>query len=242
MSKQRSIIIRIITFIISITIVLFLGSILTLYVYAGNLVFGNNSYSAPSRYSTLDATQNSNIPEFYESLSKEKGEFSIIEYPAIVQDRYNPFPYYQSFHKRKYLNGYFHSHVLKKQWGIKNIFDSPVYPVEIILSRFVILGRLVDNKIDLTNIIDLFSGMIDLYDIRALRNSGARYILLHKHIMEEIIIVQNKLQNNNDLVNEQDSEIAKHVYNYSLHLKKYYKKYFGQPVHENTSLIVFQIP
>ena len=167
-----------------ISIAFFTGIILVLYIQSGRLLFGNFFNSIQSSSASLNTIQDSNIPEFYKNLSKEKGEFSIIEYPVTVQDRYNPFPYYQSFHRKKILNGYFLSHALKKQWKIKDILASNVWLVEIIMSR------LENNKLNLSKLIDLFSNFIDLYDINALRNSGARYIILHKNIKDEIMAVK----------------------------------------------------
>jgi hypothetical protein len=196
-------------------------------------LFTNHTYAASVKNS--HHLQFDNVSEFYKKLSKEKGEFSIIEYPVIVQNSYNPFPYYQSLHQKKVLNGYFLSRALKKQWGIRDILDADIWLAEIILSR------LENNKIDISKITDLFTNIIYLYDISAIRNSRAKYIILHKHIMEEIINIQKDLKNNTDFIKDPDSNISRHVYNFSRHFKNYYYRYFGKPVFEDQWLIIFQI-
>ena len=212
------------------------GIALILYIYSGGLLFGNIIHSALSSYSLPDKIQYRNIPGFYKALLKEKGDFSIIEYPAIIQDRYNPLPYYQSFHQKKILNGYFLSHALKKQLETRDILASNVWLVEIIMSR------LENNKLNFSKIIDLFSNFIDLYDIDALRNSGARYIILHKNIKDEIMAVKDDPLVYEDFMKGSGSQkIQRHIGKFSSNFNKYFKRYFGEPVYENNLLIVFRI-
>lgn len=224
------------TKIITLIAIIFLaGFAITVYIYSGKLLFGNIIHTTQTN-TLSDKMQNHNIPEFYRTLSKGKGNFSIIEYPAIVQDRFNPFPYYQSYHQKKILNGYFLSHALKKQWKIKNIFETNVWPVEIILSS------LENNKINLSKVINIFPDFVDLHNIHSIRNSGAKYIILHKIIKDEIIAVKNDPQVHGDVMKGADSiKIWRHVYRFSFHLKEYYRRYFGEPVYENNLLIVFKV-
>lgn len=214
----------------------FILSFAFLLLSAGPLLSRNSNTTERYKlsYGSLDKNsyhmQSSNIHGFYKRLSEEKGEFSVIEYPMIVPDHYNIYPDYQSLHKKEILIGYFYSHALKKQWHVKNESDTDIWPLE------VILGNLDNKKINLANM-----NIIDLYDINSLRSSKAKYIILHKHLVEEIISVQKGLQNYNDLTIESDSLIFRHIYNFSLHFKKYYQRYFGKPVFEDKWLIVFQI-
>ncbi|HDH05285.1 MAG TPA: hypothetical protein ENH01_06175 [Nitrospirae bacterium] len=166
----------------------------------------------------------------------EKGEFSIVEYPVIAQDRYNPFPYYQSFHRKKILNGYFLSHALKKQWKTRDILASDVWLVEIIMSR------IENNKLNFSRLVNLSGNFIDLYDINALRSSGAKYIILHKNIGDEIMSVKDDPRVYKDFMKGTNSrEILRHIGRFSSHFNEYFRRYFGEPVYENDLLIVFRI-
>lgn len=179
-------------------------------------------------------SEKSNIPEFYKMLSKEKGNFSIIEYPAIVQDRYNPVPYYQSFHEKNVLRGYFFSHALKKQFKIKNMLNNKIWPLETIFSRLEI------KKTYFTFIMNFFPDIIDLYDINSIRNSGAKYIILHKQMKDEVLAVTEDPQFKEKFANVTQN-IWEQFYRSSLHFKGYYQRYMGDPVFEDKLLVVFKI-
>ncbi len=174
-------------------------------------------------------------PEFYRNLSEEKDNFSIIEYPAIMQDHYNPFPHYQSVHKKEILNGYYFSHALKKQWTFKKMLNTKMWPLEILSSRLEI------KKIYFNFIIDLFTNGIDLYDINSIRNSRAKYIILHKNIKDEISAVKGDSRPDKDLMRTDLLEILEHVRRVSFHFKNYYQRHFGEPFYEDELLVVFQV-
>lgn len=223
-------------YIILVGAVFFIAIFFFIFTTSGWLLFGNIINSAKSSYFPSEKTIDQRIPEFYRTLKKEKENFSIIEYPVIIQDRYNPIYYYQSYHRKKILKGYFLSHALKKQWRIRHKGNVSIWPVEIMLSL------LENNKINFSKIINLFHDFIDLYDIPSIRNSGAKYIILHKNIKDEFGALNDDSQVYGDLLKDEDNRnILKHIDKFSFHFKAYYKRYFGEPHYENNFLVVFRI-
>ncbi|MEE9118011.1 MAG: hypothetical protein V3U02_05395 [Calditrichia bacterium] len=223
-------------YIILVGAVFFIAIFFFIFTTSGWLLFGNIINSAKSSYFPSEKTIDQRIPEFYRTLKKEKENFSIIEYPVIIQDRYNPIYYYQSYHRKKILKGYFLSHALKKQWRIRHKGNVSIWPVEIMLSL------LENNKINFSKIINLFHDFIDLYDIPSIRNSGAKYIILHKNIKDESLAVKDSNRDYSEIIKRPENQVIwNHIYNFSSHFKEFYKRYFGEPLYENYFLIVFQI-
>ena len=224
------------TNIIIITIVFFVCIFSVLYMYSGQFLFGNIIYTIQSSDHLSDITQGHDIPEFYSRLSKESGNFSIIEYPTIIQDRFNPLYQYQALHGKKILHGYFQSHALKKEWKIPEVIKNNVLLAEVIFSR------LESKKLNLSGIVNLLPGVIDLYDIPSLKKSGAKYIILHKNIKDEIIALKNSPDLTNELAKgNNDKKIWQHSTRSALHLKSYYSRYLRKPVYEDDVLIVVEI-
>ena len=214
---------------ILIALVFCTGMAVILNSYAGHLLLGS---PGTAHFPLTDKS----YPEFYRALSKEEGDFKIIEYPVIIQDRFNPFPDYQYYHKKKILNGYFQSHALKKQWALKDIQHANLWPLEVIASK------LENNKINFSRLLNMFHNFIDLYNIPSIKNSGAKYLIIHKHIITEINAVKDINGAFGDMLkNDINLKALKQTYNFTLHFKAYYKQYFGSPVYQDSQIIVFEI-
>ena len=205
-------------------------------MYSGQLLFGNFIHSIQSYANLSDKIQGNDIPEFYSRLSKEEGDFSIIEYPTIIQDRFNPLYQYQAVHGKKMLHGYFQSHALKKEWGIPEVIKNNVLLAEVVFSR------LESKKLNLSGIARLLPGFIDLYDIPSLKRSGAKYIIIHKNIKQEVIALKNDPVLTNEITKgNNDKKIWQHTTRSALHLKSYLSRYFGKPIYEDDILIAINI-
>lgn len=207
-----------------------------LYNYSGELLLpAEFPFSRPD-HSNQNKTISETIPDFYRALSNEKGDFKIIEYPVMVQERFNPIPDYYRYHGKKILNGYFQSPSLKKQWGLKDIRRTDIWPLEMIASK------LENNKINLSGLLNFFHNFIDLYDLAALKDSGAKYIILHKHILDDITSVKNITESENNMLKiSTNLTVLEQSYKFTQHLKAYYEQYFGNPVYQDSRLIVFEI-
>ena len=88
----------------------------------------------------------------------------------------------------------------------------------------------------------MFHNFIDLYDIPSIKESGAKYIILHQHIINELNATKNIDGTFKDrLKSEVNLKVLKQTYNFTLHFKEYYKQYFGNPVYQDNHIIVFEI-
>ena len=154
------------------------------------------------------------IPGFYQWLSSEPDANVIIEYPMMLGDCFNLYYYYQHFHKKRIIAGYFPELEIK---GVKSegCIYSNMY-IDYVLSRVPYTGKLE------------FSNMINVMNIEALRQSHARYIILHKNLMAEM---QPRFARN-----------PSQVYSPVIYLDSIYRRILGSPVFEGRNLIVFKIP
>jgi len=182
------------------------GPLLSIYRYPNN--FTNHSafqesYEAFSVekpyksgfYDVFTVDENS-VHNFYKKIGSEKDTYKIIEYPMIIADHLNPFYYYQFFHKKGVIIGYFSN------------------------SSFV--GRCLNAPETKDNL--HFKNMVDLSNIRDITASNAKYIILHKNVLNEAAATHNSDFNG-----------------YVDTLKEKYVKVFGPPIVEDQSIIVFGI-
>lgn len=154
------------------------------------------------------------VPEFYKKIESEQA-YTIIEYPMSFVDQMNLYYYYQHFHKKKILAGY----VVASDYNV-------------ILATHM---SWLDNYLSIINLFQgkenyKFRNMVDMKDIKALKESSAKYIILHKKLIPDEWI----MHCNNCAYNM--GEIAKTVSTLSLH----YPQFFGNPVFQDDKLIVFE--
>ncbi len=161
-------------------------------------------------------TDTENIPSFYQRLSSQPDADVIIECPMLIRDHYNLYYYYQYFHKKWIIVGYYSPREhLEVKFG--DMVYGDMYTCEV-------LYKVSDaSKLRFTN-------MIDMTDIVAIRNSRAKYIILHKNIESEMAL-------------NIPSNAAKpdaFLYLRTVHLNKLYRNSFGPPVFEDDNLLVFE--
>ena len=153
------------------------------------------------------------IPPFYSLISGEPdGTSTIIEYPMFIGDYFNLYYYYQHFHGKKILIGYYPCFILEK--GLKRTF---VHGDNITCDALSAIQDTSKLK---------FRNMIDMRDIEAIRASRAGYIILHKNPMHEIF---------------PDAPAHEYDLLISISLGRAYLKHFGPPFFEDKDLIVFKL-
>ena len=130
----------------------------------------------------------------------------------MLGDHYNLYYYYQHFHKKKIIIGYFTKLTVKSK--LKNFIYSDT-PPDFVLSK-------ISDKNKLK-----FRNMIDILDGKALKRSGARYVILHKNLVSEMFPKLSPKEN---------------VYLPIKYIRKVYTEVFGSPYFEDDKLIVFKIP
>ena len=168
-------------------------------------------HSFPSEFTSLQMDRR-DIPDFYSFLANRPETATIIEYPMYVGDHFNLYYYYQSFHKKKMIAGYYPDLTL---------------PAE--RNKDFVYGH--------TNVCEIFSAikdrrklkfrnLIDMTDLEAVKQSRADYVILHKNLLREMFptaVRENKFYQPVRLLNKE------------------YQNIFGNPVFEDRHLIVFKI-
>lgn len=101
---------------------------------------------------------------FYHWLKMEKSAETIIEFPMMVGDHFNPYYYYQHFHKKRVLIGY-----------DKNC--PPLFKMSGAVRANAYVDEVLNHVADQRKL--NFSNIVDITDLDALRRSGAQYIALH---------------------------------------------------------------
>ena len=220
------------SFLLNLTASLFLlslfytGPLLRIYTYPNN--FTNHSAFQES-YKLLDwkrsyrsnfsplQMKKSDIPDFYKRFLNNSDDISLLEYPMLLGDHFNLYYYYQHFHKKKILVGYFSQLKLSTRAGmeIKEPLWGVYLPVDSILNQVPDTGKL------------LFGNMIDMPDFKGIEKRGVSYIILHKNLLDEMF--------------PGFSKVKDYIYPPVLFLNKIYGEYWGPPVYEDKDVIVFKI-
>jgi hypothetical protein len=119
------------------------------------------SYTADikNQYFTV---QKKDMPAFYDQLTKSSAD-TIIEFPMSFVNQFNLYYYYQHFHKKRVITGYFARLDLSQ--------NRCVIWVDEALS---IRGNVTRYR---------FRNMVNMEDIEAIKRSGAQYIILHKKLL-----------------------------------------------------------
>ena len=131
----------------------------------------------------------------------------------MLGDHFNLYYYYQHFHKKTVIAGYI-TKIKSPQDGLQYFVHADMY-VGQVLSR-------VPDKSKLK-----FENLIDVENIDKLRQSRAKYIILHKNLSAEWSAP----------LQHRRPDICPAV----TYLNRIYRETFGLPVYEDENLIVFRI-
>jgi hypothetical protein len=173
----------------------------------------NWEQSYPSGISPSYIMKKDNLPGFYHWLSEQRDVTAVIEYPMMLGNHFNLYYYYQHFHGKRVIAGYWTR--LKGEDVLSDDFAYGDFYID------HILFKASDKKML------KFGNMVDLMDVRAIEKSGAQYIILHKNLMSEMFPD-----------NPRDND---HTYDVAVFLSRYYREFWGPPVFEDEKIVVFNV-
>jgi hypothetical protein len=115
------------------------------------------------------------VSPFYGKLAETPNHRPIVEYPMLIGDHFNPFYYYQHFHRRPVMVGYASDVKLSRGLAAGNIYGSTY--VDQVLS-------LIENPARLK-----FRNLVDMDNLAAMRSRNVEYIILHKKFEAQLPLV-----------------------------------------------------
>jgi hypothetical protein len=154
------------------------------------------------------------IPEFYFQI--EKGTAPIIEYPSYIGDSNNHWYYYQHFHQRPVIAGYF-TGLPRGRWAQLDEVFADMY-FDHVLTR-------VDHSEAYA-----FKNMIDIWKVKALRESGASHIIVHRNPRTEGLGSQEGATREQQDYYPSAVEVAGHL-----------KRTVGEPIYDDGRIAVFSL-
>ena len=153
------------------------------------------------------------LSPFYHRLAGDGTSDAIIEFPMFVGNHFNLYYYYQHFHGKRVLAGFFPhfalQHVRSKGWVSGNDY----------------LDYVMSRQHDPENL--RMANMVDVTSPDAIRRSGADYIILHRHLMTEM---------SPELVREPEPDYAPVA-----PLIELYEREFGRYAFEDGNIIAFRV-
>jgi hypothetical protein len=121
----------------------------------------------------VDTTiSNSQVSAFYDQLATDTVSSTIIEFPMMVGDHFNPFYYYQHFHGKRVLIGYSTQFTESRGLAKGNVFGNTY--IDEVLSLLPDKGKL------------RFRNLVDMDDAASIAGSGAGYVILHRKFEAEL--------------------------------------------------------
>ncbi|MGA2246371.1 MAG: glycosyltransferase family 39 protein [Verrucomicrobiota bacterium] len=106
------------------------------------------------------------VSPFYGELAKSRNGRPIVEYPMMIGDHFDPFYYYQHFHRRPVIVGYASDVFLNRGLAAGNIYGNSY--IDQVLS-------LVKEPATLR-----FCNLVSMDDLAAMRARKVEYVILHK--------------------------------------------------------------
>ena len=111
------------------------------------------------------ASRQANMPVFYRTLPTSTQ--CLIEYPLIMEDHFDPYYYYQRYHKKRVIAGYA-SYVAAAQSQYTG------YDVNLLSTSCP-----ADHA--------RFKNLVNIFDTEAVRKTPANYIILHGNLVSEFL-------------------------------------------------------
>ena len=126
----------------------------------------------------VDKTRTNSQPRpamsrFYERLAEDPEAEAIIEYPVLIGDRFIPYQIYQRVHHKRVFGGYLLVPESENS-EIRHVVAYADWPVGFVL------GQLEDPSKS------RFQSYVDLDDLPAVRESGAKYLVVHFNLAREL--------------------------------------------------------
>ncbi len=165
--------------------------------------------SAIFSYMTLEKER---IPKFYQTLEQQADDPILVEYPLLVGFHFNIYYFYQHFHGKRVIAGYV-SNLDMHSIGEPGDVVYGNTPFDFVLSK-------VPDKTKLG-----FTSMVDITRREALERTGARYVVLHRNLLDEEI----------------GREHPEQAYLPAVALEKEFRVTFGTPLFQDSWITVFEI-
>lgn len=113
-----------------------------------------------------------NMPVFYKTLSNEKQDFTVLEYPMLIGDYFNFYYYYQRLHQKDVMVGY-HPGLTLSVPPATDIIAYGNFPIDFIINN-------IRDKSKLG-----FKTIVNMLDINTIKSTNIRYIMIHKNLLQE---------------------------------------------------------
>ena len=126
----------------------------------------------PADFTLVTTVRADEISPFYQWLANHPSTRPIVEYPMMIGDHFNPFYYYQHFHRRPVLVGYTTDVALANGLAVGNIYGNTY--IDQVLSR-------VRDPAQLG-----FRNLISMDDVAAMRGRGVEFVILHKRFEAQL--------------------------------------------------------
>jgi len=112
------------------------------------------------------------VSPFYGELAKFPNGRPIVEYPMLIGDHFNPFYYYQHFHRRPVIVGYASDVFLDRGLAAGNIYGNSYIDQILTLVKPPGMPR--------------FRNLVSMDDLAAMRARHVEYIILHQRFEAEL--------------------------------------------------------
>lgn len=129
----------------------------------------------PANFTLVTTVRADEVSPFYGDLAKKSSDRPVVEYPMMIGDHFNPFYYYQHFHRRPVLVGYTPGVTLAQGLAAGNIYGNTY--IDQVLSLVKDPARL------------RFRNFVSMDDLAAMRARNVEYIILHKHFEAQLSLV-----------------------------------------------------
>ena len=140
----------------------------------GRIDWQKSFYSdfTPADFTLTTTIRVDEVSPFYGLIAKEAGTRPVVEYPMLIGDHFNPFYYYQHFHRRPVIVGYTTDMTLASGLTPGNIYGNTYIDQVLSLIRDPSQIR--------------FRNLISMDDLPAMRGRGVEYIILHKRFEAQL--------------------------------------------------------
>jgi len=152
----------------------------------------------PASFTLITTIRVDEMSPFYEKLADEPGARPIVEYPMMIGDHFNPFYYYQHFHRRPVIVGYAADVLLAQGLAAGNIYGNTY--IDQVLS-------LIREPSQLK-----FRNLMDMNNLAAMRARGVEYVVLHKRFEAQLPAVTQPLPDLDRLRNQYRKELGEPFY------------------------------
>jgi hypothetical protein len=114
------------------------------------------------------------VSDFYRRVAEDREGYAVVEYPIMVGDVFSAHFVAQESHRKRVVGGYLPRTTIDPN----KVRPGHVYadmPIGVVIAEVRSREKIA------------FCSLVDVTDVEALRRSGARYLVIHKAILKEIM-------------------------------------------------------